>query len=76
MLIVESKLFNYDLVYMTKLELSTFKKLVETGYISIFRISSCENCNIDILKGKKYCSISCYKAKELVGDEEEEDYED
>jgi hypothetical protein len=75
LLIIDPKLFNPDLVYMTKLESATFKKLVEEGAISFFQISVCENCKSDILKGKKYCSIDCYKAKER-GYEEEKDEEE
>ncbi len=77
MIIVDSKLFNSDLIYMTKIERATFDKLLESRVVSIFRISVCKNCKRDILKGKEYCSIECYNAKEQIDEKKtNEEYDE
>lgn len=45
--------------YFTPAELATFKKLRAAGVVSHFRTSNCEVCQLEILKGKKFCSITC-----------------
>jgi len=58
---VDYKLFKPELSYMTKQERATFEQLLKAGAISFFRVDKCENCKMDVIKGKKYCSEECYK---------------
>jgi len=66
---VDLKLFKPDLEYMTKLEMTVFKKMVGSGELTFFKISQCIECGTDIIKSKKYCSRKCA----AVDDEEEEE---
>jgi len=56
--------FRPDLEYMTTNEMITFKDMVESGYISIFRMAKCDECGESILKGKKFCSTKCWKGQD------------
>lgn len=56
--------FHPDLDFMTADELELFQALRETGAITVYRTATCEECGIEIIKGKKYCSRTCKNKKE------------
>ena len=66
-------IFKPGLEYMTKPEMQAFKKMVVKGEITFFKISECETCGEDIIKGKRFCSKKCVNDEESEY-EEEEDY--
>lgn len=70
--VVDSKQFKPELEYMTALEMNVFKRMVESGDITFFRISQCEECGTDIIKGKKYCSKKCAAVEEVYEEDDDE----
>ncbi len=58
--------------YMNNSEKVHFKELLNTGSVTFFRLSYCENCNAEIPNTKKYCSFDC--KVEIEGEEENESW--
>ena len=62
------------LPYLTAGERSMFKRLVEGGQMSFFRLATCENegCDEDVPKqpeSKRFCSKACYMEAEGIDDD-------
>lgn len=47
--------------YMTSVELMLFKSQRNSGELSFFRTSTCEQCGIEIHKARRFCSKPCMK---------------
>jgi hypothetical protein len=62
-----------ELDYLTVPEQGHLKRLIKNGVIGFYRLKKCEaeNCEVDIPKSKKYCSIECKETEE-----EDHDVED
>lgn len=56
--------FSPEIPYMTPAETVAFKRLREGGALSMFRCTSCENCQAEIPKNKRFCSKKCFEIKE------------
>lgn len=64
--------FKADIPYLTMGERSNFKKLVDSGDVSFFRLGSCEVCGADIPKIKRFCSWDCYREAQEDGGENDQ----
>lgn len=53
--------------YLNQGEKTLFKRLRESGTISVFRCASCEACGAEVPKPKRFCCLECYK-KAIVKD--------
>jgi len=56
--------FKTDLDYMTKAETTHFRKMIQAGEVTHFRMTQCDNCAAFIPKIKKYCCKKCKEEKE------------
>jgi hypothetical protein len=74
--------WNLSVRYLTAPEVAEFKRLKQSGAITVFRLARCLNCGGDIPKVedngalvKEYCTKKCYDAKN-PNDEDEDDADD
>jgi hypothetical protein len=53
--------FNMKKPWMSDGERKTFKAMRDAGQITIFRTATCEapECNGEVPKGKRFCSVKC-----------------
>ena len=51
---------------MTSGERAQFLQLKEAGVISFFRIAHCEQCDQEVIRGKRFCSERCHETHRLT----------
>lgn len=55
---IKIKTENY---YMTVHEFNTMNQMIDSGKLSVFRLSICQNCGTEVIRRKKFCSKKCYE---------------
>jgi len=58
-----------ELPYMTKPERGMFKKMVDAGQVTMYRMGACERCKAEMIKHKRFCSWECFQAQEGEDDD-------
>lgn len=50
-----------DHCYMTVHEFETMNQMIDSGRLSVFRLSICKFCKTEVVRRKEFCSKKCYE---------------